>query len=209
MCGGTLRRPRHGQIQQGLSPRVRGNHCWDRPSLRPSRVYPRVCGGTGRDLGEYRGYDGLSPRVRGNHQHHYPGILHDGSIPACAGEPGIAFGLMGLGGVYPRVCGGTATSTIMESHFLGLSPRVRGNHHPDPQINVIDRSIPACAGEPWNGSCCTRTIWVYPRVCGGTQSDAKRRADEQGLSPRVRGNLRLRHLSHNSSRSIPACAGEP
>ena len=50
---------------------------------------------------------------------------------------------------------------------------------------------------------------VYPRVCGGTDNFIAAGANEQGLSPRVRGNhfggcgiLRLRW-------SIPACAGEP
>ena len=50
---------------------------------------------------------GLSPRVRGNPPVLTPAALAQGSIPACAGEPGErgidAFGVE----VYPRVCGGT------------------------------------------------------------------------------------------------------
>ena len=71
---------------------------------------------------------------------------------------------------------------------------------------------------------------VYPRVCGGTQRQCRNDSDAGGLSPRVRGNLRL--APFKSSRdaglsprvrgnryyavsdlaamgSIPACAGEP
>jgi len=33
--------------------------------------------------------------------------------------------------------------------------------------------------------------------------------DEQGLSPRARGNLNLEVLLRQNFRSIPACAGEP
>ena len=50
---------------------------------------------------------------------------------------------------------------------------------------------------------------VYPRVCGGTRSALAGILREEGLSPRVRGNLRERAPSQNIGRSIPACAGEP
>ena len=50
---------------------------------------------------------------------------------------------------------------------------------------------------------------VYPRVCGGTVKTADDHAVDAGLSPRVRGNqLRYQDALH-STRSIPACAGEP
>ena len=53
------------------------------------------------------------------------------------------------------------------------------------------------------------SIWVYPRVCGGTRAEPVRRWSRQGLSPRVRGNrLPPVNLSMMYG-SIPACAGEP
>ena len=54
-------------------------------------VYPRVCGGTEEIEIRFSNAKGLSPRVRGN-----PGganliFAPEGSIPACAGEPGLVF----------------------------------------------------------------------------------------------------------------------
>ncbi len=50
---------------------------------------------------------------------------------------------------------------------------------------------------------------VYPRVCGGTHTARDGPNGYAGLSPRVRGNLRLAGLIAAANRSIPACAGEP
>ena len=194
----------------GLSPRVRGNlgtpnvastltrsipACAGEPRLRrlpalPSAVYPRVCGGTS--------YSGLSPRVRGNLCRNSTTCVPRRSIPACAGEPrGLSPRVRGnqlrscafsrARRVYPRVCGGTSSSSMRSPRSLGLSPRVRGNPTRvgatqstglsprvrgnrarliRPQRAV--RSIPACAGEPVVVVVLVVVFAVYPRVCGGT-----------------------------------------
>ena len=46
-------------------------------------------------------------------------------------------------------------------------------------------------------------------MCGGTAGGATGALQRQGLSPRVRGNLRKAIRQANFHRSIPACAGEP
>ena len=123
-------------------------------------------------------------------------------IPACAGEPGLAFHLRHPPlKVYPRVCGGTVTeleetlryglSRVRPQHSsyrfpVGLSPRVRGNQIKGTYATHLRRSIPACAGEP-----VTVESWG------------------QGLSPRVRGNPPESYRPGLLLRSIPACAGEP
>ena len=135
----------------GLSPRVRGNRPLERPlagsrrsipartgeptaainSMIAKRVYPRAYGGTrqtGRRANHCRG---LSPRVRGNHEHRLipRGIL--GSIPARTGEPpteGLSYLTLK---VYPRAYGGTKLPHPLDDHYGGLSPRVRGNPHPN------------------------------------------------------------------------------
>ena len=114
-------------FQEGLSPRVRGNHphvdrgCpWQRSipacageplristlSFR-STVYPRVCGGTDRRGYGGKGIRGLSPRVRGNLFANRTRADVFRSIPACAGEPIQFSDLVSGFMVYPRVCGGT------------------------------------------------------------------------------------------------------
>ena len=173
----------------GLSPRVRGNPGGGGELPRPGRsipacageprpaapaearpgVYPRVCGGTG---GLHAGGglpEGLSPRVRGNRDGPFPGRRGRGSIPACAGEPATTTSARAAASVYPRVCGGTP---------------------PDQEIWMAGaRSIPACAGEPNRLDGRHHRRRVYPRVCGGTHTDPAARPAEEGLSPRVRGNL--------------------
>ncbi len=50
---------------------------------------------------------------------------------------------------------------------------------------------------------------VYPRVCGGTDQFPQYAPHQDGLSPRVRGNLRGGCRYRHRAGSIPACAGEP
>ena len=130
MCGGTpLLTARTGETG-GLSPRVRGNPIkdWNNAGLprsipacagepgtytltkSSSKVYPRVCGGTGYSRALGADPAGLSPRVRGNPTNTRPIPGLRGSIPACAGEPAIPLPYLLSGQVYPRVCGGTATT---------------------------------------------------------------------------------------------------
>ena len=196
---------------KGLSPRVRGNLLQDAVEAGHFRsipacageplkgltaaaefeVYPRVCGGTGYERDMRGALKGLSPRVRGNRAP--PGIIEyeKRSIPACAGEPIPIFSKFILNTVYPRVCGGTQRAPVEHFALLGLSPRVRGNRPREPVQAVCSRSIPACAGEPPQSGSGAPLFRVYPRVCGGTRQLPLEHVLVTGLSPRVRGNLRL------------------
>ena len=91
----------------------------------------------------------------------------------------------------------------------GLSPRVRGNPEAYGFAKRLTRSIPACAGEPYDSLERSMRNAVYPRVCGGTFASGAYVYGGQGLSPRVRGNLVLPQRNRPRVRSIPACAGEP
>ena len=131
--------------------------------------------------------------------------------------------------VYPRVCGGTHLRKPFLKRHHGLSPRLRGNRFEERCQQALIGSIPASAGEP-----CMKYLWkslravyprvcggtaiqnsipaqplVYPRVCGGTTQVSAMKVKQDGLSPRLRGNLG----SHNDGSvilgSIPASAGEP
>ncbi len=229
VCGGTRPDPAPLPCPTGLSPRVRGNlwtaarrcrgtrsipACAGEPKNRRRRVaadgvYPRVCGGTHQLVQHLVQRNGLSPRVRGNPRRERLLIPRRGSIPACAGEPRTARGPRPVDAVYPRVCGGTRSGGAARLPWLGLSPRVRGNHFMIVALRFMIRSIPACAGEPAGRWRRRSAPGVYPRVCGGTVAVYRDDADEAGLSPRVRGNRcrpRLRLYQHGS---IPACAGEP
>ncbi len=107
------------------------------------------------------------------------------------------------------MCGGTTTSNIQTPWAIGLSPRVRGNPVHFPRCRAMQRSIPACAGEPGPTSGQTSISWVYPRVCGGTSDMGTGGSGIHGLSPRVRGNPPPPPGRGGGRGSIPACAGEP
>ena len=172
-------------------------------------VYPRVCGGT--TPSPHTGWlaMGLSPRVRGN-LFRLTGLRdRQRSIPACAGEP-IQQNMSEVRTrVYPRVCGGTPAASSRGRKAKGLSPRVRGNPPRDHPAADCERSIPACAGEPYCHQNSSALIKVYPRVCGGTSPTPPRIWHPRGLSPRVRGNPARRPGAGGGPRSIPECAGEP
>ena len=229
MCGGTRSLNVRRISKAGLSPRVRGNPYLDRsqppnrrsipacageplqcrPPGRCGRVYPRVCGGTLPPRPWTPDCCGLSPRVRGNRRPGCEQADPEGSIPACAGEPGPVRNASSPVKVYPRVCGGTWTLSPIVRGRGGLSPRVRGNRRSGQWRGQSRRSIPACAGEP-RGHCGTPAgPAVYPRVCGGTDDGRPVYQTLDGLSPRVRGNLIRRGAALSAPGSIPACAGEP
>ena len=107
-----------------------------------------MCGGTLFGLRRQSRLLGLSPRVRGNRSSRNEVLDGVGSIPACAGEPGRTTGVMLIGGVYPRVCGGTDLVWASPPCQAGLSPRVRGNLPDGAVVVELAGSIPACAGEP-------------------------------------------------------------
>ena len=155
-----------------------------------AEVYPRVCGGTQkrRHCAAVCG-SGLSPRVRGNRAYEAAQRYCGRSIPACAGEPFIAVVGYRRRQVYPRVCGGTVDVDAETEDTKGLSPRVRGNLNECRRQRGACGSIPACAGEPFVKSGEANSTPVYPRVCGGTSAKQFRLWVEEGLSPRVRGNL--------------------
>ena len=172
-------------------------------------VYPRVCGEACPSMFDAESVTGLSPRVRGSPRPQEGTGSLIGSIPACAGKPGLpASGRLAFR-VYPRVCGEAQLATGICGGEPGLSPRVRGSPHGVHQAPQQGGSIPACAGKPAARPSSCRIPRVYPRVCGEADVRGHRRVLPEGLSPRVRGSLQARRGRGVRIGSIPACAGKP
>ena len=155
-------------MNQGLSPRVRGNPKIVQVGItrvgpipagagEPMRqwvavdalwAYPRGCGGTKATRHHLHPRHGLSPRVRGNQSRPGKYTGRDRPIPAGAGEPGIGMIIKKICRAYPRGCGGTDSAIAGEQCHVGLSPRVRGNPRALFMSAGMTGPIPAGAGEP-------------------------------------------------------------
>ena len=194
---------------QGSIPACAGEPCLVIARRPKRRVYPRVCGGAAASCSRSSRSMGLSPRVRGSPGRGHSQGLRNGSIPACAGEPGVGIDLGGEIGVYPRVCGGATWCALSRCRSTGLSPRVRGSRNPVSSAVSQCGSIPACAGEPAPCTLPQAAARVYPRVCGGAFRANARESSGKGLSPRVRGSQQPAQRAALELGSIPACAGEP
>ncbi len=210
--GGTRVQEEHPDQAEGLSPRARGNQgfysesrhwkgtipaCTGEPQESESGTavagdYPCVHGGTSQKNDADARPEGLSPRARGNPAQLSARRVSVGTIPACTGEPLHHRLRYRSHRDYPRVHGGTAARALDAQTDEGLSPRARGNLGALVVLPNEAGTIPACTGEPARRRLTTCARRDYPRVHGGTL-----RADSiglmmLGLSPRARGNHRIR-----------------
>ena len=228
-CGETRQSklPRTGA--RGQSPRVRGNlggsvefagdpgsipagagkPCRATRRTAGTRVNPRGCGETRRLFVKPWIAKGQSPRVRGNlhRPHSSPG--RRGSIPAGAGKPSSRSARRPGTRVNPRGCGETVGVRFTCTRNSGQSPRVRGNRSINPLPPPASGSIPAGAGKPVLPDSDRRRSRVNPRGCGETDALEDLPDEQQGQSPRVRGNLGTIEQRHVGQGSIPAGAGKP
>ena len=107
------------------------------------------------------------------------------------------------------MCGGAKSHPTASMCQPGRSPRVRGSPLKAVVEPELERSIPACAGEPSSRYRHRVSNWVDPRVCGGAFLGRLWNSIQSGRSPRVRGSRGYDGDEKAWCRSIPACAGEP
>ena len=91
---------------------------------------------------------GLSSLTRGNRDHQGEAALHDGPIPAHAGQPMHKRRSCSIPWAYPRSRGATDLRIELADGTVGLSPLTRGNQILDDRALLIVGPIPAHAGQP-------------------------------------------------------------
>ncbi len=171
--------------------------------------HPRGRGGTSLAARMRAAWGGPSPRTRGNLRCSIFGSATMGTIPADAGEPSCAPGATCNWGDHPRGRGGTATIARPPTRGKGPSPRTRGNPLRCAARILVNRTIPADAGEPWQRGKKPRRCRDHPRGRGGTLAKTSLLNHLQGPSPRTRGNRQQDEQGAVRRGTIPADAGEP
>ena len=150
---------------------------------------------------------GSSPRVRGTAKRNPQANQYQRFIPACAGNSIVASVFVNATAVHPRVCGEQPTGFSPRNARSGSSPRVRGTGGRFTQNPLVERFIPACAGNSLFSVPARVGKTVHPRVCGEQLAKLTRRQTDAGSSPRVRGTGEPDVPFHVAQRFIPACAG--
>ena len=128
-------------------------------------------------------------------------------IPAPAGNIGRCWKYTAAASVHPRACGEHSGSVSSYSADIGSSPRLRGTFGEPRIVVVVDRFIPAPAGNIQRIVLTRCTSTVHPRACGEHFPQASRPFAISGSSPRLRGTWLAGGLPARRCRFIPAPAG--
>ena len=214
-------------IARGSSPLSRGIRCPTPPRRGLSRIIPALAGNTSawmapsspsrdhpRSRGEYaeacpdRGdLYGSSPLSRGIQNFLNGGSQRCRIIPALAGNTSNASSTTSMRGDHPRSRGEYRAVADAVDYIVGSSPLSRGIRYPFSRVAVLERIIPALAGN----TCLTHTPRIqqkdHPRSRGEYRGMVAEPEPGVGSSPLSRGIPRgTLHVS-GSARIIPALAG--
>ena len=134
-------------------------------------------------------YGGLSPLARGTRQNALSSLVRLRFIPAGAGSSTWRIFATPARTVYPRWRGELGIARLIRRRPYGLSPLARGTLFFQEFIFLIERFIPAGAGN----SCCSGAPLtdspVYPRWRGELINPPCAGFFVPGLSPLARGTL--------------------
>jgi len=143
---GTRGAPAIGHAVYRFIPACAGNTRGSSDGQGGAPVHPRVCGEHPVQMRLTVEPLGSSPRVRGTRAPAETPVGEGRFIPACAGNTADHKGALCPLAVHPRVCGEHIPTSNPVPPTTGSSPRVRGTPEQDLQLHVVQRFIPACAG---------------------------------------------------------------
>ena len=170
-------------------------------------VHPRRCGEHWAPKVDPGELGGSSPQVRGTLGAKSGSRRARRFIPAGAGNtygPSNNFGNIA---VHPRRCGEHSHAHAPWRWLGGSSPQVRGTHIQSRGRRVLQRFIPAGAGNTSGRYPQNPGTPVHPRRCGEHCPVSRASTMARGSSPQVRGTLAYLLENLKRIRFIPAGAG--
>ena len=184
---GTRPGLRHGLERARFIPAHAGNSPPQvtRRTLPP--VHPRACGELDCKHFEDRVDSGSSPRMRGTHRQHERRSALVRFIPAHAGNSLPLFSSSILTAVHPRACGELHAPPGRAVPRYGSSPRMRGTLSLNLSVLIVNRFIPAHAGNSAMTVAYSSLVPVHPRACGELSVHPPKSICYTGSSPRMRG----------------------
>ena len=222
----TGRREKHAA--SGSSPRMRGKplaapghmalariipaHA-GQTSGRPRCAYhetdhPRACGANRISLSTALRKPGSSPRMRGKRSCRCEICRRPRIIPAHAGQTHAADHAACSRPDHPRACGANFCSVFFVASFVGSSPRMRGKQGRAARRGLVERIIPAHAGQTFCSVFLLLLSSDHPRACGANSVIPHGVPAAVGSSPRMRGKRPLGLQGDAHHRIIPAHAGQ-
>ena len=191
----------------GSSPPVRGTPAGVCVLRRDGRFIPARAGNTPTNP-VCRHVSSVHPRPCGEHAtDDVVALDQSGSSPPRAGNTLTSITGCRAGSVHPRPCGEHPNKSSLPSCMTGSSPPVRGTQVGRLPDALLDRFIPARAG---NTAACLPPVLgdgVHPRPCGEHDPGAYGTHTWFGSSPPVRGTPSLAERVLEDAGFIPARAG--
>src|SRR5208337_4834775 len=108
---------------------------------------------------------------------------------------------------HPRACGEHHLLTVVPGCSRGSSPRLRGTQRAVLAAGLVNRIIPAPAGNTATTNIVSLASSDHPRACGEHKSGIARKLSDAGSSPRLRGTREMSFFQLLVRRIIPAPAG--
>ena len=170
-------------------------------------VHPRSCGEQNSRKVFVVNKFGSSPLVRGTAARGFLALRSLRFIPARAGNSCGARRCRRAFPVHPRSCGEQPTIPASRTAMAGSSPLVRGTGLRGPGLIQDRRFIPARAGNRCSSPSRFASQKVHPRSCGEQPQAEQLHRTVAGSSPLVRGTAKGYDMADQSTRFIPARAG--
>ena len=191
----------------GSSPHARGTRFAGIFVARGNAVHPRMRGEHHFGHRVHTDRYGSSPHARGTRRPQSCLLRGGRFIPACAGNTLHPVLLLLILSVHPRMRGEHRNTSPTHAAASGSSPHARGTLYHDNSKTIIERFIPACAGNTCFATPSMAVSMVHPRMRGEHARWAGADVRAVGSSPHARGTPGGNWHFRGAHRFIPACAG--